>query len=68
MHHIIHTLNQLNVFDGTSNPSVTHKPDNLLKGIRNPFPQKPDNSLEGIRNIVPNGNWNQCPIGLTVQT
>ena len=54
--------------DGTTNPGVTRKPDNPLKGIRNPIPRKPDNLLKGIRNLVPNGIQSQCPRGLTVPT
>ena len=33
---------------GNTNPGETWKPDNLLKGIRNPIPQDPDNSPKGI--------------------
>ena len=40
-------------YSGTSNPRVTRKPDNLLKGIWN---------------IVPNRNRNQWPRGLAVPT
>ena len=39
---------------GTTNPGVTQKPDNPLKGIWNLIPRKPDNPLKGIRNLVTN--------------
>ena len=34
---------------GTANPRGTRKPENPLKGIRNPIPRNPDNPLKGIR-------------------
>ena len=37
----------------TTNPGVTCKTDNHLKGIQNPIPRKPDNPRKGTRNIVP---------------
>ena len=40
---------------GTTNPGGTWKPDNPLKGTRNPIPQEPDNPLKGIRDLVQNG-------------
>ena len=30
---------------GTTNPGVTRKRDNPLKGTRNPIPRKPDNPI-----------------------
>ena len=51
---------------GTTNPGVTWKPDNTLKGICNPIPLNPDNPLKGIRNLVENGIWIKWPRGLTV--
>ena len=33
--------------DGTTNPGVTWKLDNPLKGIRNPISPNPDNPLKG---------------------
>ena len=53
---------------GTINPGGTHKPDNPLKGIRNPIPRNPDNPPKGIRYLVQNGTRNQWPRGLTVPT
>ena len=53
---------------GTTNPGVTRKQDNPLRGIRNPIIRKLDNPLKGIRSLVLNRIWNQCPRGLTVQT
>ena len=52
----------------TTNPGVTQKRDNPHKWIRNPFPWKLDIYIKGICNLVPNGTWNQWPIGLDVQT
>ena len=40
---------------GTNNPRGTRKPDNPLKGIRNPIIQNPDNTLKGIRDLIKNG-------------
>ena len=53
---------------GNMYPGVTQKPDNSLKGIRNPIPRNPDDPLKGIQNLVPNEIWGQWPIGLTVPT
>ena len=53
---------------GTINPGVTRKPDNSLKGVRNPVPRKPDNPLKVIQNLLPNGTHNQWPRGLIVLT
>ena len=39
---------------GNNNPGVTRKPDNPLKGIRDPIPRNPDNPLKGIRDLVKN--------------
>ena len=55
-------------FAGTTNPWVTRKPDNPLKGIRNPIPRKPDNPLKGIWNRVPNLIQSQWTRGLTAPT
>ena len=38
--------------DGTKNPRVIQKPDNLLTGIHNRIPWKPYNPLKGIRIVV----------------
>ena len=54
--------------DGTTNPRGSWKPDNPLKGIRNPIPQDPDNPLKGIRELVQNGTQSQWPRGLTIPT
>ena len=51
---------------GTTNPGVTQKPDDSLKGIRNTITQKPDNTLKVIRNLLPNGIWSQWQIGSTL--
>ena len=56
------------MIDGTTNPGVTWKPDNPLKGIRNPIPQNPDNPLKEIQYLVQNGTWRQWPRGLTIST
>ena len=40
---------------GTNNTRGTRKPDNPLKGIRNPSPWNPDYPLKGIRDLVQNG-------------
>ena len=53
---------------GTTNPRGTRKPDNPLKGIRNPIPRDPDNPLKGIRDLVQNGTRNQWLRGLTIPT
>ena len=53
---------------GTTNPGVTWKPDDTLKGIRNQIPQKLDNPLKVIWDILPNGIWSQWLIGLIVHT
>ena len=53
---------------GTTNPGVTQKPDNTLKGNWNQIPWNPNNLLKGIHNLVPNGIQRQWPIGLTVPT
>ena len=53
---------------GTTNPGVTWKLDNFLKGIWNPIIQKPDNLIKGIWNLEPNRIQIQCPKGLTVPT
>ena len=58
----------LDIFDGTTNPGGTRKPDNPLKVIRNPIPQKLDNPLKRIRDLVPNRIQSQWPRGLTVST
>ena len=55
-------------FDEATNPGATQKPDNPLKGTRNPIPQKPDNILKGIRDLVPNGIRSQWLRGLTEPT
>ena len=58
--------------DVTTNPGGTRKPDNLLKGIRNPITQNPDNPFKGIRDLVQNGTQpvaervNRTNLGLTV--
>ena len=49
-------------------PGGTRKPDNPLKGIRNPIPQDPDNPLKEIQDLVQNGTWRQWPRGLTIST
>ena len=51
-----------------TNPGVTRKLYNTLKGIQNPIPRRPDNPLKGIHNLAPNGIHNQWPIGFTVPT
>ena len=51
---------------GTTNPRVTRKPDNTLKGIRNPIPHDQDNPLKGIWDLVQNRTQSQCPRGLTI--
>ena len=53
---------------GTNNYRVTLKPDNPLKGIRNPINQNLDNTLKGIWNQVPNGIQIQWLRGLTIPT
>ena len=53
---------------GTSNPEGTQKPDNPLKGIRNPISRNPDNTLNGIQYLVQNGTWSQWLSGLPVPT
>ena len=53
---------------GTTNHRGTQKPDNPLKGIRNPIPWSPDNNLKGIWYLVQNGTWSQWTRGLTVPT
>ena len=58
----------LDIFDGTNNPGGTRKPDNPLKGIRNPIPLKLDNPLKRIRDLVPKEIQSQWPRGLTVPT
>ena len=50
----------------TNNPRETQKPDNPLKGIRNPIPQNLDSPLKVIQNLVPNGIRGQWSRGLTV--
>ena len=52
----------------TTNPGGTRKPDNTLKGIRNPIQQDSDNPLKGIRELVQNGTRSQWPRGLTIPT
>ena len=54
--------------DGTTNPWVTRKTDNPLRGIRNPITRNPDNPLKGIRNLVPNIIRIHWQRGLTVPT
>ena len=44
--------------DVTSNPRVTRRSDNHLKGIWNPDSQDPYNLFKGIRNLVLNGTRN----------
>ena len=36
---------------GTTNPGVTQKPDNTLKGNWNQIPWNPNNLLKGIHNL-----------------
>ena len=54
--------------DGTTNPGVTRKSDNPIKGIRDPIPQNPDNPLKEIRNLVLNRIRSQWKKGLTAPT
>ena len=54
-HHWVELVEDNKAGAGTTNPGGTRKPDNPLKGIRNPIPWDPDNYLKGIRDIVPNG-------------
>ena len=58
----------LDIFDGTTNPRGTRKPDNPLKGIRNTIHRKLDNPLKIIQDLVPNRIQSQWPRGLTVPT
>ena len=51
---------------GTTNPGVTWKPENPLKGIRNPTAWNPDNPLKGIRDLVQNGTQSQWLRALTI--
>ena len=51
---------------GTTNQGITQKPDNNLKGTRNPIPLNPDILLKGIRNLVQNGIQRQWTRALTV--
>ena len=53
---------------GTTNPGKTRKPDNPLKGIRNPIPQDPDNPLKGIRDLLQNGTRIHWVRGLIIPT
>ena len=53
---------------GTTNPGGNRKPDNPLKGIRNPIPRNPDNNIEVIWDLLQNGTRIQWPRGLTVRT
>ena len=53
---------------GNTNPGGNRKPDNTLKGIRNPIPQDPDNPLKRIQDLVQNGTRSQWPRGLTIPT
>ena len=55
-------------FAGTTNLGGTRKPNNPLKGIRNPIPQNPDNPLKVIQDLLQNGTQIQWPRGLTVPT
>ena len=50
--------------DRTTNPGVTWKPDNPLKGTRNQIHRRLDNPLKGIWNLVPNVIRIQWPRGL----
>ena len=58
----------LGITSGTNNPGGTQKPDNSLKGTRNPIPRNMDNPRKGIRELVPNGIRSQWTRGLTVPT
>ena len=53
---------------GTTNRGGAQKPNNPLKGIRNPIPWNPENPLKGIRDLVQNGTRTQWPRGLTLPT
>ena len=53
---------------GTTNPKGTRKPDNPLKGIRNPIPWNRDNPIKGMLDLVKNGTRRQWPRELTVPT
>ena len=53
---------------GPTNPGGTRKPDNLLKGIRNPISWNPDKPFKEIQDLVQKWTRSQCPIGLTVPT
>ena len=48
-----------NKISGTTNPGGNRKPDNPLKGIRDPIPRNPDNPHKIIWNLVPNRTRNQ---------
>ena len=64
----MHDFNLIDVSSGNTNQGVTRKPDNPIKGIRDPIPRNPDNPLKGIWNLVPNVIWSHWWIGLTVPT
>ena len=53
---------------GTTNPRITQKPFNILKGIRNLIPQVLDNPFKGIWDLVQNRIWRQWPRVLTIPT
>ena len=55
-------------YDGSTNPRGTRRPDNPLKGIRNPIAWNLDNPCKGIQEIITNRIRSQWPRGLTVPT
>ena len=62
------TQTKVVVCAGTTNPRVTWKPDNPIKGIRNPISRKLDNPLKRIRNLLLNGIRSQWLIWFSVPT
>ena len=56
------------ICDRTSNHGVTQKPANSLKGVWNSITWKPDDSIKGIRDLGPIGIRGQCTRGLNIPT